>query len=170
MRTGIQSPRNAQQVSESFGHERMMQPMADAFYTGRGHVVETRKGTQEFDLVLLTKGNRRELIEEKFRGAVWDDVLVEIVQDLASGDLGWLYHCQSDYLHYFMCPNWQYIEAMYRIKWQPFRKWLIEEYMPNRRLKFVISRQGYGLTLNISVPLRDIPDDLKQRPDIEGAA
>jgi len=167
----MQSPRNAQQVSESFGHERAMQPFADAFYARRGYLIATRIGDKKRDLILQSQAGNHQSIEEKFRGAVRDDVLVEIMQDAVSGELGWLYHCQADYLHYIMCPDWQRPTLMYRLAWKPFRSWLLGDYLRRpARPSVITSMKGYGLTINVAVPYAAIPKEMKQRIQIEAEA
>lgn len=64
-----------------------MQPFADAFYARRGYLIATRIGDKKRDLILQSQAGNHQSIEEKFRGAVRDDVLVEIMQDAVSGEL-----------------------------------------------------------------------------------
>lgn len=157
-------PRDHETVQQNFDRERACQPFMDADYRRRGHTILSREGTREYDAILLLKGRREERIEEKFRDTDYGDLLIEIVQDVCTGDLGWFYHTRCDFLHYAICPRWQQLAYYWRLDWALFKEWFCDTHLTDRRFpKAQTSVLGYGLTLNICVSPADIPDSMKQR-------
>lgn len=160
----MEPPRNAQEVEDFFAREKAMQPFMDAEYLSKGHQIVTRVGTRKYDLILKVNG-KDQLIEEKYREKEYDDILVEILQDVISGGLGWYYTTGCDYLHYILCPNWQPPTRYWRIPWQPFKTWMEEAFWKTKP-KYRTSSRGYGRSLNVCVPFSAIPAHLIRRYEI----
>lgn len=106
MNDGGKSPRNAQEIADFFARERKAQEMMDVFYQSKGHTIVTRKGNKGWDLILQSEDGKQYCVEEKFRFCgKRSDILVEVLQDLVSGDLGWFHHVRCKYLHYVFCDD-----------------------------------------------------------------
>ena len=129
-------------------------------------------GDKQKDVTLIVDGEKQ-LVEHKYRRCpktIWDDILVEIMQDMVSHNLGWIYVCGADSLHYVICPgekNNEYISYYYDIDMRKFKAWLGEWLKINRYPKYITSLEGYGVTLNLAVPLDEIPEALIKRYDYD---
>lgn len=143
--------------------ERECQPVMDMFYAQRGHEIVTRKGTKKYDLILKINGAATDWIEEKFRNQVRGDLLVEMVQDFATFTRGWFYETACTHLHYVMCDETRVPFVLYRVDFPDFKRWLLASYLKSKRQPtWRLSVRGWGLTLNLVVPIKDIPADLYQ--------
>lgn len=158
MSNGGKSPRNAQEIQENFEKERISAAYMDEIYRSRGHEVVSRDGRQGYDLILLRCGEQEERIEEKYRYQHYDDLLIEVCQDIVSGNPGWFARTQCDYLHYIFCDPETYRPLrFYRLDWKRFRTWYIEYLKNNRHPPCIISPRGYGLTANLGIAHDLIP-------------
>lgn len=159
----MESPRNAQEVSDFFAREARMKPKLDAVYQALGHCVVHRNGNKKYDLVLdILCSGKRKTLEEKFRfdSVIYDDIFVEILQDFITCDRGWYYHCEADYLNYVMCPD-ETPKLLYCFDWRPFKPFVITWVEAHKRkLSTQTSVKGYGLTFGLTIPFRDIPQHL----------
>ncbi len=63
-------------------------------------LVDTLKMARSVGIYFLGRDGRKIKIEEKFRTHVWNDFLIEILQDvlppMSGYKLGWFYHCKSE--------------------------------------------------------------------------
>lgn len=135
-----------------------MQPLIDRWYAARGHAVDRSRACKEYDCELAINGNGHvDRVEEKFifTDADYDQFLVELVQDMATGDLGWFYHTRCDHLHWIICSGREGREVprkVYRISWPQFARYLVVDVMTNFRwVKMNVCADGYGVTLNVPV-------------------
>ena len=125
-------------------------------------------GDRQKDLTLIKDG-KKQLIEHKYRyfpDKVFDDILVEIMQDMISHNLGWIYVCGADYLHYIICKgerNDEYVSYYYNIKLHKFKIWLFDWLKIKQCPQYITSKKGYGITLNLAVPIKEIPKYLIKR-------
>ena len=121
-------------------------------------------GDEEKDVTLYNEG-KTILIEHKFRQVEYPDILVETDQDVESNNIGWIYKCGADLLHYIICKTIEGIMRpiyYHRIKLKLFKDWFIcwrEVEHPEQR----ISKRGYGRTINLVVPLNIIPPEMIQK-------
>lgn len=93
-------------------------------------------------------------IEEKARIGLWDDLLVELIEDLKTGDLGWFYQTKADKIIYSFfeteeSPEPKVIYALSVIDMKQYVFSNMKELIMESRL----SPKGYGLTLNVFIPL-----------------
>lgn len=156
-------------IAEFVELERQSQPAMDRFYRARGHRIVSRRGTKQYDVILDVFGdpNRRELVEEKYRtGHKYNDVLIELIQDVASGELGWFFHTGCDTLHYIWCGALGQPIELQRIKWNPFKDWFLGYLGYVKKHTAIVSERGWGITLNVAVPLNVIPTDLIEVYDL----
>jgi len=93
-------------------------------------------------------------IEEKARIGLWDDLLVELIEDLRTGDLGWFYQTKADKIIYcfYESKEAEKPKAVYAFSVEKMRSFVFEHAKDLIR-KSNISSKGYGLTLNIFIPL-----------------
>ena len=138
-----------------------------AYYVMCGYEYDFR-GDKQKDVILYSD-NEKILVEHKFRKVEYNDILVEIVQDLKTNASGWLYECEADDLHYVICKeaegNMRPI-YFYDIKFKLFRNWLFEWLMQNKG-HYRTSNKGWGITLNLAVPIKTIPNDLIKKLDVQ---
>jgi hypothetical protein len=179
MNPGGKSPQNEQrirrEVQDNFEREKIAQGYMDRFYAERGHKIKDRQGDKKRDLV-LTKckdgQEKDEQVEEKFRfmndeHGGYADILIEIIQDLVSGDPGWFTETGCDSLHYVLCTNENIPFKLYRIApWKEFRDWWFNYLKRNKQQKAVVSAKGYGLTINLSLEPRDMSSELITQYDL----
>ena len=151
------------ETKSQFEFEDAMNKYMDIYYKDIGYSINWN-GDRQKD-VTLYYNNMPTLVEHKYRQAEYPDILVEIMQDVESHDLGWLYLCGADDLHYIICldkkPRYYYSIPMNKFKiW--FFKWLKNKKYPQYRT----SLDGWGITLNLAVPINEIPIDLIKRYEI----
>lgn len=147
-------------IAAQVGRETEGQTLLDAFYRARGYVVDRSVAGREFDLALERDGTHF-LVEEKIRSAAYSDVLLELIQDVPSGNRGWFYTEEFDYLVYAVVSG-RALRRVTIIDWPRFRKWLGRVYFDRlreqrRRPSLRVSLEGYGVTVNMVVPMDDIP-------------
>lgn len=150
-------------IAAQVGREAEGQALLDVFYRERGYVVDRSVAGKRYDLELERDG-RRFAVEEKIRSAAYDDVLVEIVQDIGSGNPGWFYTEDFDYLVYAVVAAagsgvaGAAVRRVTILDWPRFRKWLYRVYLDGgKRPACRVSTEGYGVTVNLVIPVRDIP-------------
>ena len=84
----------------------------------------------------------------------WNDLLVEIIEDIDRGDPGWWYQTKADTLAYVFYNNEidEVPESIYTITTTKVKSYIAENAEELFRLS-KISRKGYGITLFIYLPL-----------------
>lgn len=142
------------------GREAEGQALLDDFYRARGYAVDRSVAGREHDLALERAG-RRFTVEEKIRSVAYDDILIELIQDVPSGNLGWFYTEEFDYLVYAVVAGGE-LRRVTVIDWPRFRKWFGRVYFDRLRERrrppaLRLSLEGYGVTVNLPVPVSDIP-------------
>lgn len=136
--------------------EKEQQPRMDAFYRLFWSCEPNRSGACiEYDLELERFGT----VEEKFRFQQYNDILVEIVQDLQSFQRGWFYTSDADYLFYITVVNGWPVN-LWRTRMPAFHAWCLDFWAKKPRQTAIISSQGKGVTLNLSIPKSEIPTEL----------
>lgn len=154
----MNTPINEAEKKAFFQYESAAQKYLDTFYIGRNHHI-IRDADKLHDLTL----DGKDRIEEKIRSAIRDDILIEIIQDLSTGDAGWFSKMRCDHLHYVMCKdvNTPIPQILYRIDWEKFKSWFLTTYLKNNSTIMAIpSLRGWGVTINIPVPIKAIPKNL----------
>ena len=150
-----------------FAFEKEMDVFMEKYYKDKGCIVH-KTGDKQKDITLSYNGIETS-IEHKYRKVIYDDILVEIIQDVKSNNSGWLYECGADKLHYIICqPVEGIMQPIYfhKITFKSFKDWFfrwyeVEKYPEHRTCK----DKGYGLTLNVVVPLNKIPESLDENPE-----
>jgi len=139
--------------------EKAAQVGVDQWYASRGWTSARDKACKLFDCV-LSRGVNQHTVEEKFRSRIRDDILIELIQDANTGELGWFFTTGCDYLHYIMAGEGGRT-ILYRIEWPGFKAWLLQD---PKRFEYgtKVSADGYGMTINIVVPIKVIPETIIQ--------
>ncbi len=93
-------------------------------------------------------------IEEKSFNTIWDGLLVELVEDLTTGDLGWYYQTKADKIIYSFFENEtkQEPSTIYVLAVPEMKKYVMEN-IKQLISKAKISDKGYGKTLFVVIPL-----------------
>lgn len=145
----------------TFDLERRMQPVMDAEYTKRGYTICRDGACKKYD-VILTKGDRAITVEEKFLQVYkpYDQMLVEIIQDMKSGGLGWMYYCEADFLIWVYGENEEPygILEYWIIRWNRLKEYLLKSFDTNGWRSLSIVPENYGITVNAPVRFCDIGD------------
>jgi len=152
-----------QEKRDFFDFERKCQKILDDYYKSRGHTVDRSKACKGFDCIL--DGTWK--VEEKIRDREYNDILLEIIQDMETNNPGWFNETECDYLHYVFMKG-ENISRFIRFKWDKFRNWYIQDYLTiHSQNHCVVSARGWGVTVNLSIPINDIPNYLffDDRPD-----
>lgn len=140
--------------------EVLIQQQLDDWYESKRYSVDRSQACREFDCIL--RGQR---VEEKIRNGVKHDLLIELIQDLETNDPGWFYTSNCDFLHYIFTSNGKLIRLL-RFNSKFLKQWLLTTYWLKPFGDYQVSNMGYGLTLNLVVPLADIPKELMSVYDI----
>ena len=97
------------QYDEFKEFEERLQFWMNNFYEGLGYKIINRKGNIKRDLILARSLGKPVKVEEKYRTKVWDDFLVELLQDIVPPmnpyNLGWLYQSRSEQLINIFCDS-----------------------------------------------------------------
>ena len=112
---------------------------------------QERKGDVE-----IRRGNGIMLVDEKAYAKPWDGCLVELIQDMLTGDLGWFYKLTE--ATHLICGYYDgdgdAPKIVYIIDWKRLRRqciaWWREKKEEYRRLMF--SDGGWGVTAFIVIP------------------
>jgi len=139
--------------------ETNIQPYMDVWYRDHGFKITNRKGNFERDLVLVDKQNKPLDVEEKYRSKDWGDLLVELTQDMVKNSPGWFYTEKPDILSYIIHNN-IHPAIIYWIWFEKFRDWMFKYLASVGQANIVISPKGIGLTLNIAIPWKLIPEGI----------
>lgn len=143
------------EVKKYTAFEGLMQKQLDTWYASRGFTVDRTIACKQYDCLV---GRFR--VEEKIREGVKHDVLIEIIQDLPSKNLGWFYTCDCDYLHYVFTSENRLIKIL-SFRFIEFKSWLLSIYWTGKLFgEYQISTKGFGLTLNLVIPISHIPPTL----------
>lgn len=109
----------------------------------------------DHDVIVKIDG-RNCKVDEKARDGDFDDLLVEVLQCMRTGKIGWIYH-QIDYLFY---ASWRDKESTvpssaYLVDFGKLRDFVTDE-STFKQLETIISTKGYGVTLNKKVAWLDL--------------
>jgi len=144
----------------TFDDEKLMQRYADEYYLSRGYNFNRSGSCKQYD-VRIHQNGASYLVEEKFNftDRSYDRMIVELIQDAKSGDLGWFYHVNCDSLFWFYCPadRQSRPNILYVIDWPYFKDYVIGKM--NGWINMHYNNKGYGLTLNIPINLNEICTD-----------
>lgn len=145
--------------------ELKMNKYMEYYYRTIGYDDVIWNGDKKKDVTLLD-GNRRITVEHKYRYIEYDDILIEIMQDIKTNNTGWFYMTEADFLHYIICIE-DVPKYFYRIKVREFKKWCREYIEKNsNNLCWKVSSRGFGITLNMVIKIKVIPENICKRWEI----
>ena len=158
----MNTPRNSKEVDDFFAFEAKMQIELDKVYVSLGYE-PTRNPNKQYDLHLMIDDRSHKVEEKIWQINFYDDFLIEIVQDLVSGNKGWFSTTGCDLISYVVCKN-SIIQLIYFVQWQRFKDWFVSTYLPaHKKGDYIYSEKGYGATVNIPVLWGNIPGDMYTR-------
>ena len=150
---------NNAEMAANQDNESIAQKHLDAFWKTLDVTVVRDGACKNFD-ALYRYGDAQFTVEEKFRRieSVRGDVILEIVQALESMGWGWFTKTTAERLAYVLCDlEWRPVK-LYSFRFGELRRWYLTEYLPRHRMgTYVCSTYGYGVTINLSLPLKEIP-------------
>jgi len=132
------------EVRANFRFEQESQPRANKLYIEKGYSIARVDGKENklYD-VKLYKNGTCSTVEEKFLRQDADFMFVEIMQDVNTGDPGWIDYTMAEFLFYMM-PSATYVCKMSNLK--KFIRYYGD------RLRTIYSNRGYGKTKNKALP------------------
>lgn len=146
---------------EECNNERIAQEKILPYYQEKlGFVPDRSTSCKEFDFA-FSKNNTIYTVEEKFRKQDYGDFLIEIMQDIASANLGWFYKTKADFIFYIVDMRYLYI-----VKWPKFKHWFSNNYRKSG-YKLTKSNEGFGATINMAIEWAKIPSNLYEKRIIE---
>jgi len=130
---------------ELFAYERKKQEFFNKFYRDKNWPYKRifGKENKKYDCVILINGKWIK-VEEKHRIKTWPDMAVELVQDTETNSPGWLYYTEADWILYGMG------EKIYLVEVEKLKEF-VRKYKDKFNTK--ISKKGWGITLNLIIPL-----------------
>lgn len=152
-------------VFENIQREKLLHKQFFTQWLGATNYQIKHKKTHD---AVITINKRVYKMEEKYRKGVWDDILIEILQnycpDSVTYELGWFAFVDCELLLYVWCQC-NGLNARFSENWEPVRCLLIKPWCDfkdffarNERLFPIhVSDRGYGHTINRVVPLKVIP-------------
>lgn len=160
-----------QEYIDNVAFEKLVQPQMDEWYSRYGWAADRSGADWRSDLIISGHGGRRIVVEEKYSrsasGNITSNFLVEILQDIHTGELGWYYHVQADIVASIYCSSHivkKYYPAVIKLVWWPeFKVWYEDEWLRKLANKYDSTRivtSGRGITLVDLVPYYLIPDKL----------
>jgi hypothetical protein len=101
----------------------------------------------DWDVKLEVFAGQFVLVDEKAIRKEWNDLLVEIIQDLETGNLGWFYS-KKDWILY---GSWGNIENTYPTSLYMIKSKELKEYINSLDgfIKTCISKKGWGITYSL---------------------
>lgn len=140
-------------------NESKAQRYLDEFWQKHDVIVNRQNACQDFDAIYQHKGTAH-TVEEKFRqiASVREDILLEIVQALEAQGWGWFAKTPAQRLVYVLCnADWKPVK-LFSFRFADLRDWYLKNYLPGHRVgTYVCSTHGFGITINLSLPLKEIP-------------
>ena len=108
-----------------------------------------------WDVEIEFFANKRVWVDEKARKGNYGNFLVEIIQNMKSGSLGWLYDLKFGWILY---GSWNDIESAYPSSLYRIRISLLKNYILNLRgfKQTYIALNGCGITWNIKLNWQEL--------------
>ena len=72
----------------TFDDERRMQPFMNDFYERHGYSIDRTKSCRKFDCIISKNGNDLKIEEKYLFTKEYNQVLIELIQDAISADIG----------------------------------------------------------------------------------
>lgn len=139
--------------------QKEIQPKLNEIYISWGFDVISRKEEQSsYDLIIRNRKSLKEYtVEEKIVFPTLEPyscICIELIQDIPSHNMGWIFKCEADYLFYTMCIG-GLVSKIYVANFNNLKEWYFKNC--KKYNKFNITPEGYGITLNHLIPIKEIP-------------
>jgi len=110
-----------------------------------------------WDVELEVLAGQYKLVDEKVRVGNFNDFLLEIIQDMKTGKLGWFFS-KKDWILY---GSWDDIEKVYPTSLYLVKSKELKEYINNLGgfISTCISKKGWGNTWNIKLAWNNLIDN-----------
>ncbi len=111
----------------------------------------------DWDVKLEVFAGQFVLVDEKARIGEHNDFLLEIMQDIKTGNIGWFYG-EKDWILY---ASWNNLENAYPTSLYLVKAKELKEYIDNLEgfIKTCISKKGWGNTWNLVLEWRELLDN-----------
>ena len=129
---------------------------------GSGDTESQRKG---IDRVILLANGKTLYVDEKKRGKMYDDILLEFLSVDTTGAVGWIEKdLQIDYLAYAFMPN----RCVYLFDWQMLRRaWIENGESWKQKYKIIKAQNKNYTTHSVAVPIKTLLVSLVKATIIE---
>jgi len=107
------------------------------------NITNSKQITWDVKLEIFT--GKYVLVDEKVRNGEFNDFLLELIQDIKTGNLGWFFGIK-DWVLYGSWLNSDYPSSLYLIKIKELREYI---YNLSGLFKTRISSRGWGITWNL---------------------
>jgi hypothetical protein len=125
------------------------------WYQARGYTVREVEGKKNREHDLFLERNGRSLrVEEKAEAILRPNFCFELIQDVKTKNMGWIYDLRADLIIYIF---WN-VEAVkpfivYKVNWQTCKTFCLDN-LADYPLK--INNRGFGLTIFSIIPWREL--------------
>ncbi len=143
--------------------ERDAQAKLDGYLIGQGWKTDRSGACKDFDAIYTTPAGVQHKAEEKFFRIekAGDCFLFEVIQALEAPDWGWFVKTPSRILVYALCLEDGTPSRIWMLDWPQVKRWFLTEYLPhNKAGKFRCVPDGYGVTINLLVPTKNVPPQM----------
>lgn len=147
-------------MRETFRGEHIGQAFADThIYPALSYTVVSRAtADRTHDVDLLSADGTPFQAEEKFMRTHHGKILVEVVQDIESGDRGWYYDVTATRLNLFYCTTDWAPHTLVECYWPGLRRWLETDHWYGAN--WSMSSNGYGHTIYATWDTKQVPGKL----------
>lgn len=150
---------NQQEIDDNFNLERKKHfEFYLPYYQGKNwQVVEDNINSNhknDWDVKLEVFAGEYVYADEKVLRKEWDDFLVEIIQDMETGSLGWFFS-KKDWVLY---GSWDNIEEIYPLSLYKVKMKELRDYVFRLEgfIKICISKKGWGNTWNVKLSWQEL--------------
>lgn len=139
-------------ITDEFNFEEHVREWSLKLYKQLGfEVIKLDKKDESADFI-LKYNNKLYRIEEKVRRKYYPDLCFEIMQDVKTCSLGWVYKCNADYIFYiYWDMNKDVCKYIYKIKWAKCKNYVMNNLI-NHKYKVGKSIGGWGYTIFLIIP------------------
>lgn len=147
-----------EEVNQNFNWERKKHEFFLSLYAEKNWIVHKDNITAElksdWDVKLEVFASKYKLADEKARQGDHNDCLIEIVQDMKTGKMGWLFG-EKDWIFY---GSWIDLESFYPSSLYLIEAEKLKEYINSLEgfIKTCISKKGWGNTWNLVLNWQDL--------------
>lgn len=136
----------------TFEWEKEAQKYFNTWYENKGWTYTRIEGKEnESGDVRVSKNGKEFLIEEKSERIVTNNMCVELIQDVDSVNLGWMFKTKADYINYIQCDG----EDITKVKHHHMihmEKLTTHLFHDGNSVRINETDKGFGRTINCLIP------------------